>query len=216
VQPPRARRPLELACAAAIVATIGDLLLLWAGNALRPELALAPPPSFALPLGGALGVLAIPLYAVGYRALAREVERTSDLLARVVAFSGLGIGLVGALIHGLTASLILRAIGSGASPAAPLESVAAEGGLLVAAWTVAGMSVLAASLALLLASFARACPVPRWLAWLNPVTLAFAFGLAGAASELGRSFLVPAAPNLAHVGFFALALFAPRRRSSLA
>ena len=54
------------------------------------------------------------------------------------------------------------------------------------------------------------CRAP--VAWLNPaaVTLLLARGAAGLPWEIGRSFLVPAAPNLAHVVFFASLLLARR------
>jgi hypothetical protein len=43
------------------------------------------------------------------------------------------------------------------------------------------------------------------MALANPWLVTLAIVLAGTPSEIGRTFLVPAAPNVAHVVFFALA-----------
>jgi hypothetical protein len=196
-----ARRKLAVAAAAAIVATAGDLLMLLVANAARPELALPRPPPLALPLGAVLGVAAIPLYALGYRAVARGIERASPRRARLIRSCGLGAAAIGAAIHGATA-LAIRSAGSGA--AAPLDAVA-QSPLLVAAWTAAAALVVVAS-----AAIAGAQAGPRALVWLNPAAATLVLALAGLPGELGRSFLVPAAPNLAHVVFFCAAAVGAR------
>lgn len=204
---PRAfHRPLAIAAAAAGVATAGDLLMLWVANAARPELALPPPSALALPLGGVLGVVAIPLYALGYRAVAGAF--LSGAPARLVLGCGLGAAAIGAGIHGMTA-LAIQTGGAGGAP--PLAAVA-ESGVLVASWGVAGLLVLVASAALF-AELRRASGRSRLLAWLNPAAVTLLLGLAGLAGEAGRSFLLPAAPNLAHLVFFLAAwgALAPRR-----
>src|SRR5262245_58878690 len=108
-----------LACAAAIAASLGDLLLLWVANSLRPELGLPPPSALALPIGALLGVAAIPLYGLGYAAVARALRPSSPTLARIVLVCGVGGGAVGAVIHGLTALAIRAGVDSGASAAPP-------------------------------------------------------------------------------------------------
>jgi len=195
------KRELAIALSAAAVATAGDLLLLLVGNSQRPELALPQPPAFALPLGGILGVCAIPFYALGYRAVARAIRPGSPVLARVVLVCGVAAAAVGALIHGLTALAIGEAIRAGTAAAPPVEAVAASGAVLVASWLAAAVFFLAASAAI----FASRA-LPRSVAWLNPVAVTLALVLAGLPTELGRSFLVPAAPNLAHVVFFFVCL----------
>lgn len=195
------RRELAVASGAAVVATLGDLLLLFVGNSARPELGLPRPPELALPLGALLGVCAIPAYALGYRAVARAIRPGSRPLARVVLVCGSAAAAIGALIHGLTALTIRAAIESGASAAPPMEAVAASGTGLVAAWITASLLFLAASIAVFAA---RA--LPRSVTWLNPLAVTVVLVLAGLPWEWGRSFLVPAAPNLAHVVFFLVAL----------
>lgn len=200
------RRELGIASGAALAATLGDLLMLFVGNSLRPELQLPRPPGIALPIGGLLGVAAIPLYALGYRAVARAIGRSSRAQARVVFVSGSAAAILGALIHGMTAVSLGRAVAGGAAARAPLETIAAEGGSLLAAWGVASLLVLLASLAVFVAGTSRARALPRHLGWLNPAALTLLFGAAGLPWELGRAFLLPAAPNLAHAAFFFSAL----------
>lgn len=196
------RRELVVAAAAALVATAGDLLMLLVANAARPELALPRPPPLALPLGAFLGIVAIPLYALGYHAVARAIAPGSPLRARIVRGCGLGAALIGAAIHGATALAIRADQTAGANAGSPLESVAANG-LLVAAWAAAALLAVAAS-----AAIAGARSLARPVAWLNPAAATLLLALAGLPGELGRSFLVPAAPNLAHAAFFGAAALA--------
>jgi hypothetical protein len=212
VQTERAR--LAIALCAAVAASAGDLLLLFVGNSLRPELGLPHPPRFALPLGGVLGVVGIPLYALGYQAVAAAIEPGSRRLARIALGCGAGGAAVGAVIHGLTALAIHTAIGSGAAAAPPMEAVAASGGVLVGAWVIAAALFVAASVAIAGAGMSNSGALPRWLTLLNPVAVTLLIAASGVGWEWGRSFLVPAAPNLAHVVFFACALYALGRGTS--
>lgn len=205
---------LGLACAAAALATAGDLLMLWVANALRPELALPRAPALALPLGALLGGAGIPLYALGYGAVARLVEPRSRGQALVLRACGLGVGAVGAAIHGLTALAIRAAQRSGAAEAAPIEAVAASGGELVAGWLLVSVLALTASVVVVAAVWPREGALPRWLACLNPALATVLVALPGLPTEWGRSFLVPAAPNVAHVAFFAASLLAARRAAA--
>jgi hypothetical protein len=201
------RGMLRIATAAAVVATLGDLLMLWVANARRTELALPQPPAFALPVGAVLGIGAIPLYALGYRAAADAIESASRRCARVVLFCGTGAALLGAGIHAGTALAIRAATTS----APPLEAVAASHPALAIGWAIAASLVLVASVVVFRAGAAPSRALPRPVAWLNPAAVSLLFGAAGAPWECGRSFLVPAAPNLAHVVFFASLLFARRQ-----
>jgi hypothetical protein len=87
---------------------------------------------------------------------------------------------------------------------APLDGVMQAGAALTVPWAAAALLVTLASAAL--AHAARRAAAPRvWLV-ANPAVATLLLGAAGAATELGRAFVVPAAPNLAHVVFFATAL----------
>jgi hypothetical protein len=204
----RSRDELIVASAAAVIATVGDLLMLLVANALRPELNLHRVSGIMLPVGGILGFAAIPFYALGYRAVACMIQHSSFTLSRIVLICGYGTAAIGALIHGLTAFSIRESIASGSAVGSPLESIAASGGLLLVAWGIASLLVLTASIAIFLAAGSGSRPLPRWLSWLNPATVTFILGAAGFPWELGRSFLVPAGPNIGHVVFFCSALYA--------
>jgi len=197
-----------IAAAAAAIATVGDLLMLWVANALRPDLRLPPPSPGVLWLGAALGVMAIPLYAIGWAAAAARARGALGRGAPWVMVAG-GIGaVVGAYIHAATAWLIEGQIRSGTPPGPPLDSVMAAGAALTVPWAVATVALLVASGAIVWA--ARRGAAPRGWIVANPAVATVLLAAAGAATELGRAFLVPAAPNLAHVVFFAAALRSSR------
>jgi hypothetical protein len=195
-----------VAAAAAVVASIGDLLMLWVANALRPGFGIPSPPAGALGLGVALGVAAIPLYAFGYAAAAARARPALGRGTEGVMLAG-GLGAVlGAYIHAATAWLIesqMRDMGT-VPVGSPLDGVMQAGPSLTVPWAVATVLVALSSAALAYAAW-RAV-VPRvWLV-ANPAVATVLLGAAGAATELGRAFVVPAAPNLAHIVFFAAAL----------
>jgi hypothetical protein len=158
-------------------------------------------------VGCLLGVAGIPLYAAGYRAVSRIASANSRAVARLIALAGAGAAGLGTLIHGLTAALIHAEVGSGAAGRPPLEAVGSWGAGIVALWAAAALLVLAASAAVLVCGL-RTPALPRWWGWLNPAFATLALAGIGAATELGRAFLVPAAPNLAHLVFFAASLAA--------
>jgi len=193
-----------IAATAAAIATVGDLLMLWVANALRPELGLSSPSPGMLRLGAALGVMAIPLYAIGWAAAAARAQPALGRAAPWVMVAG-GLGaVVGAYIHAATAWLIEGQVRSGTPEGSPLESVMNAGAGLAVPWAVATAAVLLASGAMVWA--ARRGAVPRGWIVANPAVATVLLAVAGAATELGRAFLVPAAPNVAHVLFFATAL----------
>ena len=70
----RSRAELGAALAGAVAASAGDLALLWAGWAADGRLGIAAPPPGTLVAGHYLGVLGIPLYGLGYRALATGIQ----------------------------------------------------------------------------------------------------------------------------------------------
>jgi len=204
------RGELMVASAAAVIATVGDILMLLAANSLRPELDLPRPSEIILPIGAILGVAAIPFYVFGYKAVAGMIRHGSFTLSRVVLLCGFGASAIGAFIHGFTALSIHESTTSGSAVGSPVESIAASGGFLLAAWGIASLLVLAASFAVLIAAGSGSRPFPRWLSWLNPAIVTLVLGAAGFSWELGRSFLLPAAPNLGHVVFFFAALVADK------
>jgi hypothetical protein len=208
------RRLAAAASAAALAASIGDLLMLHVANALRPELGITVPPRPQLWLGGALGVLAIPLYALGYRAASALLAPGSPRAARLVRRAGAGAALLGSAIHGLTAVEIDGDLARGAVGQPPLAAVAASGFPLLGLWIAAGVLVAAASLPFARVSLLDALGLPRALVALDPAAATLCLALASIPAEALRSFLAPAAPNLAHLIFFLACARAARATSS--
>jgi len=186
---------------AAAVASAGDLLMLWVANARRPELGLPSAGLGWLWLGCALGVAGIPLYALGWHDAARAVSAaTSRRAGRAIVGLGAASAAFGTLIHGLTALEIAGAVRAGAPALDPLAAVASAGGALVALWAAAGAAVLVASLLFAGAALRRSA---LGLALLVPALGTLVLAAVAAASPWLQAFLAPAAPNLAHLLFFA-------------
>lgn len=197
-----AHRALALAAIAAVVATLGDIMMLYVANVGRPDFGLPPVPIAVLWIGGLLGVLAIPIYVLGYRAAAALVSLPFARHARVVSGAG-GVGsVIGAVIHGRTATFIRDRVVAGAPARDPILAVG-ESPLLVVLWATAAVLVVTASIAFALAVRRGVPSVPRGLAWVNVASVTIMLAMAGAATPESRAFLVPAAPNVAHIVFFA-------------
>ena len=206
------RAAFGVAAAAAVIATSGDLLLLWVANALRPDLGLSIPPAGVLRLGAVLGVVAIPMYALGYAAAAARARPALGRGAPWLMVAG-GLGAVlGSYIHAATAWLIEEQMRTAETTpvGAPLETVMHAGAGLTVPWAAATVLVLFVSGAMVYAALRGAAP-RSWII-ANPAVATVLLALAGAATELGRAFLVPAAPNVAHLVFFATALGSSGRR----
>ena len=184
---------------AALAATVGDLLLLATSNATRPGFEwLGPPSERVLLIGTYLGVLAIPCYGLGYRAVAAHVDPP---YRRWITALGVAGGVLGGTTHGLT-GLVIHVEQSGGAGVDPVTLLGRYGAYLLPLWAAIGVGSLAGSIAYAAALLAGRSRLPRGLALVNPLTLTVAIALAGATTALGRAFVVPAAPNLAHVVFF--------------
>jgi hypothetical protein len=188
---------------AALVATAGDLMLLATSNAGRPGLEwLGPPSETVLLLGTYLGALAIPCYGLGYRAVARRIDAPQ---ARTIAALGVAGGVVGGTIHALTGLAIhVESMHDGGS-VDPITMLGRYGAYLGPLWALVAALTIAGSVLFALVVARGRSTLPRWSALANPALLTLGFALLGATSDVGRAFVVPAAPNLAHVVFFALA-----------
>jgi hypothetical protein len=195
-------RDIRVAALAALVASLGDLLLLYVANSQRPELGLPQVGRAWLWLGASLGVVALPIYAIGYRCASRLVAAASERAARTLFVSGTAGALIGAAIHGLTAAYIDRDLDAAAAGRDPLTSMLDWGPALLSLWALAGLLVLAASALFAWFVGGGRTRAPRCAALANPALLTIALSTAGLPFVLLRAFLTPAAPNLAHLIFF--------------
>ena len=199
-----------IAALAAMVATLGDLLMLYFANSRPPEILLPAVPEAFLWVGAVLGAVGIPFYALGYHAASRIIEASSQSAARAVFLLG-GLGaLIGAVIHAYTALQIHSDLEAGAAAQDPLSSVASWGPTILVLWALAGALVLSASVLFGWFVTRRRDSSSHLLALANPALVTIALVGAGMSTPLLRSFLVPAAPNVAHVVFFGACVWAHR------
>jgi hypothetical protein len=188
---------------AAIVATVGDLLLLVTSNAPRPGFEWLPSPSESTLLAGTyLGVLGIPFYGLGYRDVAARFDPS---LGRWMTALGVAGGVLGGTTHGLTGLAIHVELTGGTGGVDPVTLVGRYGNYLFPLWMLIGVALVAGSGIYVAGLLGGRSSLPWWTAIANPLAITVVLVLLGATSALGRAFLVPAAPNVAHVVFFAMA-----------
>lgn len=196
---------------AAAAASGGDLLMLYVVGAERADLGLAPAGSWMLPLAYYLGVLGIPLYAVGYAALAVTLARDAPRASRIILIVGSILGVLGAVLHGVTGAAVDAQLRAGADFPDPVEGLLVFGEYILPLWAAVGLLGLLASGAYVYAVMRGRSPLPRWAAAVNPVLLVLVMVIASSGSMHLEAFLAPAAPNLAHALFFAFLATYPRR-----
>ena len=199
----KTNRNLALACIIfTVIALCGDLLLLLVVNSLRAGVHVQSITMLAV--GGLLGCISIPLaYASGFAVMARVIRPTAKTMAAIMLFCGIGAAIIGPIIHGMTWMSIRSAIITGAvSSSSPMEAMVEQGGLLLNLWIIGVVLLLAISILIVWSGIRRPRAIPLWLAFLNPIVLNLLIGTLGSFSDIGRSYLVPLAPNLAHIGFF--------------
>lgn len=81
-----AMNSLAIAAMAALIATAGDLILLYIGVSQQNEPALAQIRVNWLWIGGILGTIAIPFYGVGYHGIAKWLSPVSCYAARIRSY----------------------------------------------------------------------------------------------------------------------------------
>jgi hypothetical protein len=198
-----------VALVAAVVASIGDFILLAAANAGNAAFDWIPTPSDrALLIGTYLGLLTIPCYAFGYRTAAHKLE---DAYGRWFLRLGLAAAVLGGTTHALTGLTIHLGRAKGLSGSDFAAVLAPAGTYLVPIWVMLAMAAIAASYFFAAGVLRGRSSLPRWTAPANPIVLILAISLLAAPFAFGRVFVVPAAPNLAHVLFFGILVVLPHR-----
>lgn len=200
-------RLLLFASLAALFATIGDLMMLRVANSTMAGSSSLHNSDMILMIGGILGVVAIPLYGSGYWAVAQIIKPASILLSTIIFACGVSIAFLGAVIHGYTALIIHDAPASGASLGTPIEFMTGASEFVFIAWIVATLLVLIASMSILIATRSAGLSFARWPLWLNPAVVTPMLAVIALTWDGGQLYLLPAAPNVAHIIFFSVVLF---------
>lgn len=195
---------LVLATLASFSATVGDFLMLYVVNAGGEVFHLPPPGTAVLTVGYFLGVFTIPLYGVGFWAVARILATGTPFAGRVVLVSGVIMGVFGGIIHGVTGISIEAQVRAGGIMKEPIEAIFDYGVFLLPLWGVASILSCTGSVGFAAGVASGKSILPRFISIFNPVVLTACVGLAGSATPMLRAFLIPASPNVAHVIFFGL------------
>lgn len=206
------RRDLGLAFAGACAASLGDLGLLWAGWAGSGRFGMAAPPAGTLVVGHYLGVLGIPLYVLGYRALGAGIADAAPGAARAIVVLGAVGSVVGAVVHGVTAVLAHVGARTGVPVSPDALATLPEAVFLLPLWLLVGVALAIGSVAFAVAVARGGTRFPRAVALANPLDIALAIVVASLPFPRVAAFAIPAAPNLAHVVVFGVALATTLRR----
>ena len=196
-----------IAVVAAIIASAGDFFLIYVANAPKYGFGLTGEQANRwLLIGHYCGVLAIPLYSIGYWHVSRGLAAAGQGIARSVFAIGVYTSAVGSAIHGLTAFGLHTSPLAEAQPSPhPLEVLTPPELVpyLLPLWAFVGLAMLAGSALYSFALFTRPTAYPKWGALLNPALLVVAGSSLALLSPLLTDFLVVWMPNLAHILFFA-------------
>jgi hypothetical protein len=195
-----------MALAGAVAASIGDLAILWVGWANDGWLGVPAAPAGTLLVGYYLGVFGIPLYVLGYAALADGIRDAAPGAARALRLLGAVGSVLGAVVHGLTGALTHAAIRTGASTAPSDLLAIPEAAFLLPLWVIVALALATGSVVFAAAVRRGGTRFPRWMALCNPLVAAGIIAGLVAPFPTLAAFIVPAAPNLAHIVVFAAAL----------
>jgi hypothetical protein len=195
---------LVIATLSAVAATIGDFLMLYVVNANAVHNSPSHE-SVLLLLGYFLGAFAIPLYGFGFWAIAKIFAPDASRAGRVVFISGVMMGVIGGIIHGVTGVTIEAQLRAGGAHPEPIAAIILEYGVyLIPLWAAASALSLIGAVGFASGVVSGKTIFSPFIAVCNPVVLTVCVGLAGTVTPAIRVFLVPAAPNVAHVLFFGM------------
>lgn len=198
------REGLKVAFVGALVATSGDVLLLYVSS--RASVFSGAHVPTLLLVGSVLGVLGIACYAFGYRARAMLASPgTGTRWTKGVEYGGTLFAAWGSTVHAAT-GLLIAANPSRETGLDPYHAILQSGPIVLSLWALASIAFLATTLPEL-----KLC-----LGWsqraVNPLVLTLTIVVV---SELFppfiRNIIGPASVNAAHVFFFAFYLSQVRR-----
>ncbi len=198
------RKSIWIALIAAVLASIGDFGLLYVSQqAGDPKLGWPPPPPGTLALSQWLGAFSIPLYAVGYVTLSKGLVGH----ARTIVFwFGIYTSALGGVVHGLTGLSIQSDVVEGRPLSGPFALDPTVLPFLVPFVAIVTLGLLVASVAWSFAILRGRSDYPRSFGYLSPLTCICAVIVAGLPFHYGQLFVIPMAPNLGCILFFAAGL----------
>ena len=203
-----------MALGGAIAASAGDVGLLWVAWAADGRLGIAAAPAGTLVAGHYLGVLGIPLCALGYRALAAGIRDAAPSAARAVVVLGAVGSVMGAVVHGLTGALTAVAIRTDAVTAPSEMLTLPEASFLLPLWVIVAGALAIGSMILAMAVWRGGTRFPRAFAVCNPLVVTVVLAALASPFPQALAFIAPAAPNLAHIVVFAATLLVIDTRPS--
>jgi len=187
----------------AVAATFGDFLMLYIVNANAAQ-TLPSHATILLPLGYFLGVFAIPLYGFGFWAIAKIFEPGAIRAGHFVLVSGVMMAIIGGIIHGVTGITIEAQLRADGSHLEPIAALVEYGVYLIPLWAIASVLSFIGAVGFASGVISGKTIFSPFIAVFNPVVLTVVIGLAGTMTPAIRMFLIPAAPNVAHVLFFGM------------
>jgi hypothetical protein len=191
------RTLIATAALAGIVASVGDYLMLSMVVARSQGDTTFHPPM--LVWAHYLGVFAIPWYMAGYWSLASALGIARGW-ARGLFLTGSYAAGLGGVIHGVSGVLIET---GGPGPADSFSPADVPHAIyVVPLWIAVGLLFAAASACYAVAVRRTRDPLPRWAAWLNPLTLSVAIVLAAAPFPRLAPWIGAMSANLVHAMFF--------------
>jgi len=194
---------LVLATMSAVAATFGDFLMLYVVNANSAQ-NLPSHETILLPLGYFLGLFAIPLYGFGFWAIAKIFEPGALRAGRFVLVSGVMMAIIGGIIHGVTGITIEAQLRADASHLAPIAALLEYSVYLMPLWAIASVLSFIGAIGFASGVISGKTIFSPFIALFNPVVLTVVIGLVGTMTPAIQVFLIPAAPNAAHVLFFGM------------
>jgi hypothetical protein len=165
--------------------------------------------------GHFIGVLAAPLYLVGYWHVAQMLRPVGRLLAATIFGLGAYAFIIGDVWLGGRVNLALTVKARATAPVEVqalfsdlLSDLSAHNEPLI---NIVRVLVLVVSILMIYGIFTGKSPYPRWLIIFSPIVILIQiFALYALAPGIGI-YLLPAAMNIAHVVFFAFSTWAATR-----
>lgn len=181
-----------------------DLLMLYAPGFSTDTLnAVATIPPARITAGYFLGILAIPLYVIGYWIVYQILKRSDNNHANGILFTGAFGVTLGVTFHGAAGMLTRQLVSANTSGADLWESVLPLLPLAVPLFIIVHIILVIGSIWFAVAIWDESSSIPRWMSLLSPGAVALIVFLISLVWGPLGDWLQPSALNLGHIAFFA-------------